>query len=175
MDTLLQLLLRMEEDFFLDRKRKLLKISSTRMPKIDIERHQRGSAISHLDITVKGSLNLHLHQVLAVVYVQCSTFSICRHWKQRSGLFVAKLKTAPTTASWHRVRPALQTFASVRAPRQTAVFSAGTCTYVCARILRWGICASTCMLCTCFRRYKAYHLKVITFTDTTRAFIFRII
>lgn len=51
-DTLVDLLLRMEHDFFIDRRRKLSEITLPKMQKTDADRHDRGSKIPCSDIEV---------------------------------------------------------------------------------------------------------------------------
>ena len=51
-DTLVNLLLTMEQDFFIDRQRKLSQLVVPKMQKVDLDRHNRGKDISRSDIEV---------------------------------------------------------------------------------------------------------------------------
>ena len=54
-DDLINLLLVIEQDFYLNSQRKLRKVQTPRMPKADIDRHKRGCDIPAVDIEVSSS------------------------------------------------------------------------------------------------------------------------
>ena len=66
---LLDILLRMEHDFFIDRKRQLTQITVSKMQKTDIDRHDRGSKIPCSDIQVCYAISASFQAYWLIAYL----------------------------------------------------------------------------------------------------------